>query len=183
MFIYNAFNYLDFISLPGGVNFDERLISFEAELEELSKRKLDDYYSKTSRTVCKAFKTTTRTIFADCFQNCSKDFWIDVEQQYMERIADALDEFDRACEFFTKSDILTASKNNLESELISIYRENLLSETNKSTMGLRFTKLMDKNFRFDSSGRPRHWDSLIMIDEAYDKAINKVRIQFIFYRP
>lgn len=43
-------------------------------------------------------------------------------------------------------------------------------------MSLRFAKVFDKSFRFDNSGRPRHWESLVMIDEAYDKAQNKVRI-------
>ena len=46
-------------------------------------------------------------------------------------------------------------------------------------MSLRFAKVFDKSFRFDYSGRPRHWESLVMIDEAYDKAQNKVRL-YIF---
>jgi len=94
----------------------------------------------------------------------------------MEKIAEALNEFDLVCESFSKSELLSSAKDCLENELISIYRENLLSESNKSTMSLRFAKVFDKSFRFDYSGRPRHWESLVMIDEAYDKAQNKVRI-------
>lgn len=33
---------------------------------------------------------------------------------------------------------------------------------------------MEKTFRFDSNGRPRHWESLGMIDEVYDKALSVV---------
>jgi hypothetical protein len=104
------------------------------------------------------------------------DFWNDVERQYMEKIAEALNEFDFVCESFSKSELLSSAKDCLETELISIYKENLIAESSKSTLSLRFTKVLDKNFRFDSSGRPRHWESLVMIDEAYDKAMNKVRI-------
>lgn len=163
-----------FINISGGINFESKIRAFEAELEQISLRKLEDFFSKTSRNICKNFKTSTRSIFADCFQDCSKDFWNKVEQQYMEKIADSLSEFDFACESFSKSDLLSSARDCLENELISIYRESLLSESSKSIMGLRFAKVLDKNFRFDSSGRPRHWESLIMIDEAYDKAISKV---------
>lgn len=158
------------------MNFESKIRAFEAELEQLSQRKLEDFFSKILRNICKNFKTSTRSIFADCFQNCSSEFWNDVERQYMEKIAESLNEFDFVCESFSKSDLLSSAKDDLENELVSIYRENLLSESNKSTMSLRFAKVLDKNFRFDYSGRPRHWESLVMIDEAYDKAINKVRI-------
>lgn len=92
----------------------------------------------------------------------------------MDLIVEALNEFDTLCESFSKSELLSAAKSGLENELVSIYRENLLSETSKSNMCLRFAKIMDRNFRFDLTGRPRHWESLIMIDDAYDKAITKV---------
>lgn len=98
----------------------------------------------------------------------------------MEKIVEALNDFDIVCESFSKSELLSSAKNSLENELISIYRENLLSESNKSTMSLRFTKVLDKYFRFDSFGRPRHWESLVMIDEAYDIAITKVGL-IVFY--
>lgn len=174
--IFQIYGSPGFINTSGGINFESKIRAFETELEQISLRKLEDFFSKISRNICKNFKTSTRTIFADCFQDCSKDFWDNVEQQYMEKIAEALNEFDFACESFSKSDLLSSARDCLENELISIYRESLLSESNKSIMSLRFAKVLDKNFRFDSSGRPRHWESLIMIDEAYDKAISKVRI-------
>lgn len=95
----------------------------------------------------------------------------------MEKIVGALNEFDLECESFSKSELLSSAKDCLKNELISIYRENLHSESIKSTMSLRFAKVLDKIFRFDSSGRPRHWESLVMIDEAYDKALNKVHLR------
>lgn len=157
------------------MQLDDKLAAFEEKLEEMSQRKLEDFFAKMSKIVLKNFKTSTHTIFAECFQNCTKDFWVDVERLYMEQMVDAVNEFDKQCGSFSKSELLTSAKDCLENEMVSIYRENLLSETNKSTVGLRFTKLLDKNFRFDSSGRPRHWENLIMIDDAYDKAITKVQ--------
>lgn len=167
---------LDFINIPGGVSFEDKLVALETELEEVSKRKLEEFLDKTSRGICKKFKSSTRSIFADCWQNCSIEFWSDVERQFMDRIVEALNEFDSICESFSKSELLSAAKFGLENELVSIYRENSLSETSKSNMCLRFTKIMDRNFRFDLSGRPRHWESLLMIDDAFDKSITKAII-------
>lgn len=131
---------------------------------------------KISRSISKNFKSLTRSFFADCFSNCSKKFWDDLEHRFINEIADSLNEFDASCVSLSNDEILRAAKNELENELISIYREALLSESNKSTMILRFTQNMDKSFRFDLNGRPRHWESLGMIDEAYDKALIKVSI-------
>ena len=138
--------------------------------------KIEEFLMKISRMICTKFKSSTRSIFADCFGNCSTDFWDELESRFMAKITDSLNEFDSSCDSVSNHEILRASKNDLEKELISIYRENLFSESNKSTMILRFTKKMDKSFRFDSNGRPRHWESLGMIDEAYDKALNKVNV-------
>ena len=96
----------------------------------------------------------------------------------MAEIAESLNNFDTSADSVSNHEALRTSKIELENELVSIYRETLASESNKSTMILRFTKKMDKNFRFDSNGRPRHWESLVMIDDAYDKALTKV----IFWR-
>ena len=99
----------------------------------------------------------------------------------MSKIVQALDEFDTACDSLSKSKTFISAKTELEGELFSIFREILQSESSKSTMGLRFTKILDKNFRFDSSGRPCHWENIPMIDEAYDKAIFEVNIFYEYY--
>lgn len=157
-----------------GLSFENKISSFDNELKQIAEKRIEEFLLKISRSICKRFKSSTRSLFADCFGTCSKDFWNDLETKFIAEIADSLDEFDGSCETFLSTEILGSVKNDLEGEIISIYREILLSESSKSTMILRFTKIMDKNFRFDCNGRPRHWESLSMIDEAYDKATNKV---------
>lgn len=149
-------------------------MAFESELDQLFERKLNEFFDKTSRLVCKKFKKDTRSIFSDCFANADANIWIEIENIYTNHITEALSEFDKGCSSFLDFNSFLAAKSNLESELVSIYRESVISETSKSTMNLRFAKIMDKNFRFDSSGRPRHWESLLMIDEAFDKAVLQV---------
>lgn len=153
---------------------------FEFELNEIARRKVQDLFVKISKQICKNFKSSTRSLYADCFSNCSNDFWSDVENNFTIKIVEALNAFDEKFESFSSEDIFCFSKSDLENELVSIYREILLTESSKSSLNLRFTKILDKNFRFDSSGRPRHWESLLMIDEAYDGAIAKVFILFKF---
>lgn len=156
------------------MNFEDNLVHFESELNEIARRKVEEFFSKTSRQICKNFKSSTRSLYVDCFSACFVDFWSEVEDSFMVKIAEALDDFDKKCTVFAGDQFFFLSKTDLENELVSIYREILQTETGKSTMNLRFTKIADKNFRFDSSGRPRHWENLVMIDEAYDMAIIKV---------
>ncbi len=127
----------------------------------------------------KNIKISTRSIFSDSFGMFSdnNNFWLTIENRFMTEIAEALNEYDQISESFLRTETFVKSKKELENELESIYRESLFAESNKSTLILRVNKVIDKNFRFDSSGRPRHWDSLSMIDDAFDKAIEKVNIR------
>ena len=149
-------------------------------MNDISRRISEDYLNKCSRQICKQFKSSTRSLFADCFSNCSESFWDEVENSFMTNIVEALNDFDLKCESFLASEIFLSTKLDLENELVSMYREGLFSESGKSTMNLRFTKVMDKNFRFDAFGRPRYWENLVTIDEAYDNALEKVIYCFLF---
>lgn len=171
--MYFSLNYLDFIHLPGGESFNDVITAFEFELDQLSERKLKEFFDKTSRLVCKNFKKDTQPIFSDCFLNANENIWNEIENLYMANIAAALSEFDNLCNSFLELDSFLAAKCDLE-ELILYYRESIASETSKSSLSMRFTKIMDRKFRFDLSGRPRHWESLVMIDEAFDSAVTQV---------
>lgn len=125
----------------------------------------------------KNIKISTRSIFSDSFGMFSDNhnFWLTIESRFMAEIAEALNEFDQISESFSGTETFIKSKKELENELESIYFESLCAESNKSTLILRVNKVIDKSFRFDSSGRPRHWDNISMIDDAFDKAIEKVK--------
>ena len=163
-------------NLKIGISCENKFSDFDNEIKLIARKKIEEFLVKISRSICKKFKLSTRSIFADCFNCCSNSFWEDLENAFMNEIDHSLNEFDTLCDSFSKNEILKAAKNELENVLSAIYRETLVAESSKSTMILRFTKNMDKNFRFDLNGRPRHWESLDSIDKAFDKALNKVKI-------
>jgi hypothetical protein len=150
-------------------------------INSLVLKKEQEFLAVFARNICKSFKSRTSSIFSDSFKMNSRDFWSSLEQLFMTELENSLQEFEKLTKSFSNTDSFFKAKMDLEKELICIYREYLISETGKSVLSLRIGKLFDKNFRFDASGRPCHWDTLVAIDEAYDAAIQKVIFILIIF--
>lgn len=122
----------------------------------------------------KQFKSAVRPIISEIFFTCDSEIWAKVERRYLKEIVNILTDFDKSAVSFSEFEVFTKLHGRLEDELISIYREGLLSEAGKSVLCLIVGKIFEKNFRFDASGRPKHWDNSLTIDETYDDACQKV---------
>lgn len=176
IFSSQKFNiFLDFSNLQIELNAESKIESYKLSLEELACKWIKEIFEKKSKSLLKTFKSSSQSAFASCFNDFGPEFWENFEKKIADLVHGSLEEYDKAFKTFRDYEVFSSSRDELTLEISSVLKEVLISESSKSVLNLRFTKLMDKNFRTDSAGRPRIWENLLMIDEAYSRVLKKVR--------